>query len=555
MKRRLFLYLLLAASLAVVPAAAGVQDGKEAAYETVRGYLGAKTPSRPVLASEGEFITVFNDGVADWIKEPLTAELTEEILSVLEPNLMIDLSPRGFASAATRSSGGKDETHYDAVWVRDSVWIYYSFLTDPARRDDARKLLLALWDYYATDAQVGRFKAVIADPSLSTDQMAMPHIRFDGNSPDLGDVMIDGKPQVWNHRQIDAHGIFFTALGEALSSGLVAADEMTDRRLAVLALYPRFLDRIRFETYEDAGAWEEIPRRNTSSIALAARSLEVWKKLIYGSAAAPEGVAERFTAMLAAAPADAASAWSEDSLTALIERGLGTVRYQLKLGGESPDYPPEDIHFRLADAALVVLIQPSPLEGLTEEEMRKALLIIETLKRPAGVLRYNNDSYQSGNFWIRQPAAVASGKPAAGASDKPAPTGDTSSREAFLWRLGQLIPDTEAEWFFDSLLAMAHLHLAEMADDPQLKAEDLHAAAIHIKRALGQITGEGQITADGRTVTAWQLPESVNTVVIDGDRRYLASPIVPLNWAKAAMAMALRKYRDVETAPEGRQTQ
>ena len=43
-------------------------------------------------------------------------------------------------------------------------------------------------------------------------------------------------------------------------------------------------------------------------------------------------------------------------------------------------------------------------------------------------------------------------------------------------------------------------------------------------------------------VNAWLSPESINTVVMDGRRPYLPLPIAPLNWAKAALAMALRDY-------------
>jgi hypothetical protein len=217
----------------------------------------------------------------------------------------------------------------------------------------------------------------------------------------------------------------------------------------------------------------------------------------------------------------------------MIEDGLATVKYQLKLGGESPDYKPDDMRYRRADAALSVLIEPSPVEGLSEDEMRHALLIVETLKRPMGVLRYCNDSYQSGNYWIE--------KPAAGDKDKPALTGDTSSENAFLWRLSKLIPNTEAEWFFDSLLAMDRLYLARITRDPKLREGDLHMAAIHIKRSLGQITGSAP-AADGKEVREWQSPESINTVVIDGHKYYLPSPITPLNWAKAGLDMALREY-------------
>lgn len=491
----------------------------------------AKT-CRTVLSPEGEFITVFNDKVEEWVKKKIDKAALAEIREKLKESLYIKLNKRGFAPAASRDADGKeDKTHYDAIWVRDNVWVYYSLLDDPNRKDDARRLLLALWDYYATAPQSARFSDIIANPALSQDEMAMPHIRFDGNSQSLDDVMIDGKPQHWNHRQLDAHGIFFTALGEAVTKGIIKSGDLTGDRFRVLSLYPLFLEKIAFYNYEDAGAWEEIARKNTSSIGLAVRSLEVWRDLLYKDTdKEAASFLKNYIAMLNKQDKQITDSWSENNLSFLINKGLGTIKRQLALGGESPDYKPEDIHFRLADAALIFLIQPSPVDGLSEEEMRKALLIVETLKRPAGILRYNNDSYQSGNFWKKSPDKDAAGL-----------TADTSSKNAFLSRLAGLIPDTEAQWFFDSLLALARLHLADITKDAKLREQDIFRAAVHLKRALGQITGD-TITADGSRSKPWLAPESINTVITDGRRYYLPSPIVPLNWAKASLNMALRRY-------------
>ena len=525
-------FLLFATAIFAAPA------GKTADYEKVKEYTASRQTFKYVLSAEGEFIAVFNDEVAPWVRRKLDAGLAAEIRAALEPRLRIKLNDKGFASAATRqASGAKDATNYDAIWVRDNVWIYYSLLGDPQRSNDARRLILALWDYYSTPEQVSRFKDIIAHPERATDAMAMPHIRFDSNSPNLTDVTVGGKPEVWNHRQIDAHGIFFTALGEAFRDRLLNEADITETRARPLALYPLFLSKIRFYAYEDAGSWEELPRKNTSSIGLATRSLQVWNNIMYGSDVGKEaGIAsirKKLKKFIDSTGAETASAWSRSSLEELSALGLKEVKRQLALGGESPDYSPTDIHFRLADAAMLALIQPSALEGLSEDDMRKVLLIVETLERPAGVLRYNNDSYQGGNYWIAPPAASS--------PDKPTLTGDASSQDAFLWRLGKLIPNTEAQWFFDSLIAMARIHLARVTMDPERRRIDMHLAAIHIKRALGQITAKG-ITADGEPVDAWLVPESINTVVIDGREHYLPSPIVPLNWAKAALAMALRDY-------------
>ncbi len=517
---------------------AAAEDSKTGdGFEKVKAYVTSEKPARQILCPEGEFIAVYNKKSEAWVKKEIDKDSLRDIRSELAPGLYIGLNKRGFAPASTRAAGGeKDTTNYDAIWVRDNVWVYFSLLADPARKDDAKKLLLALWDYYSTDAQIKRFENIIADPLLDTDQMAMPHVRFDGNSPGLGDVMVDGKPQVWNHRQIDAHGIFFTALGEAILDDLIDENDLTEKRFKVLSLYPLFLKKIEFWDYEDAGAWEELPRKNTSSIGLVTRSLEVWEGLLYrtGSVYA-DRFHKKFAPMLEKENKEIQAAWTVSALRELTGKGLGTVKKQLMLGGESPDYPPDDIHFRLADAALIFLIQPSPLEGLSEEDMRKAVLIVETLRRPFGVLRYRHDSYQAGNYWIKPPEAE---------KDKPSLTGDTSSKDAFLWRLSTLIPDTEAEWFFDSLLALARLHLAEITDNENLRREDIHAAKVHLKRALGQLTGNS-ISADGNPAKPMELPESINTVVIDGHAYHLPSPIVPLNWSKAGMSMALQKYEKV----------
>jgi hypothetical protein len=493
------------------------------------------TPTcREVLAPEGEFITVFNETVAEWIARPLNAELLREIRRTLAPHIQIDLNSRGFAPAATRTEEGMaDATNYDAIWVRDNVWVYYALMQDPARRADARRLLLALWDYYATSSQLDRFRRVIRNPALALDQMEMPHIRFNGRSPTLDDVLVNGRPETWNHRQIDAHGLFFTALGEAAVRGIIMADDLKPERLRLLALYPHFLESISFDTYEDAGAWEELPRRNTSSIALATRSLQVWRKLLATRSSPGREFADSFRRRLATCEKEDVARWAQPGLEKLIDRGLKRVKHQLRLGGESPDYDPRDIHFRQADAALLVLIQPSPLEGLTEAEQRMVLQMVQTLERPAGILRYDRDSYQAGNFWITpSPQEMP---------DQPSLTGDTSSDEAFRRRLSQLLPHTEAQWFFDSLCVLARLHLAEKTSDPRLREQDLHRAAIHLKRALGQITGDA-LAADGKTVRSWQAPESINTVFLYGRRLLVPSPITPLNWAKAALDLALREY-------------
>lgn len=512
----------------------------------VRNYLSKYTVCRNVLTPEGEFVVAFNPEVAQWIARPFDKGGIKKIRERLAPELNIELTPRGFARAADRDTGGKkDSTNYGAIWVRDSVWIYFALEDLTERRSDARKLLLALWDYYATEPQRERFDDIIAHPAHAADEMKVPHIRFDGSSPTLADVSVGGKPGMWNHKQNDAHGIFLIALADAVTKGLIGADDLTADRYAALMKFPAYFDAIKFETFEDAGAWEEIDRRNTSSIGLVTRSLQLWKSLLFTGT--PQGSAAEFRRNVLSRSGEAdqhcASCWCEAKMSSLIRRGMKTVRRQLALGGESPDYPPDDMCRRRADAYLIALIVPSALEGLLERDLRLVLQIVETLKRPAGILRYGNDSYQSGNYWIRKSGRS---KKATGLTE----TGDTSSREAFLKRFKNFIPHTEAQWFFDSLLVLARLHLASITTDPIQKRQDIHLATIHLKRALGQITGSFEarplIATDGTPVRSFLTPESINTIVIEGKSFLLPSPIVSLNWAKASLSMALNRYeRDI----------
>ncbi len=512
-------------------------------YAELAAHLAREPACRQVPTPEGEFIVVFNPRVEKWVSRHLTKEAVHEISQELTPSLEIPLTAEGFARAADRkTNGSRDEMHYDTVWVRDAMWVFFALRECPERRRDAHRLLLAVWDYYASPAQIRRFEDVIADPRLAVDMMRVPHIRFDVHPHGPDDVMADnGRPQVWNHRQNDAHGLFLIALAEAVRDGMVGPADLSEERWNVLIRFPAFFKRICFESCEDAGAWEELERRNTSSIGLVTRAMEAWRRLLFAGEGdgAQEPFRARFLQLLEATAYPWKREWRVEALSRMIAGGLRTVRHQIALGGESPDYDPYDVRFRGADAALLTLLVPSPLEGLRENEFRQVVAIVETLRGPAGILRYRNDSYQSGNYWIRPPAKKKEVRRKGG-------TEETSSRDAFMRRGERLIPGTEAQWFFDSILALARLQLASMSPDGRRRDMDRFLATVHLKRALGQLTGSfgtgPVLAANGEILEPLLPPESINTVIIEGRSHWLPSPITPLNWARAALGMALHRY-------------
>ncbi|MFZ9034926.1 MAG: hypothetical protein ACO2ZM_02230 [Francisellaceae bacterium] len=444
----------------------------------------------------------------EYLEQPLTATMAKEIMDKFADLFAIRLGDNGFAKAAERDVE-EDASNYDAVWVRDAVWIY--FYLAAFAPEQASLLIDKLYTYYQSEAQQARFDDIIDNPNLAVDAMAVPHIRFDGNSKDYADVTIDGKTQVWNHRQMDAHGLFLLALAHAVENESIAIEKSS--LVLLLNRFSDFFAAIDFSNYEDAGAWEEIERVNTSSVALVTNALGRWQSL-----------SRKLNIEITG------------DMSVLIEQGFKRVKKQLAVGGESPDYAADDLHYRLDDAALLHVMVPCFLQGLDYEDYERLLNSVEKLIRPHGVIRYQNDSYQCANFWLVSESQVAS------------LTDDSSDETAFVQRGEKMVKNSEAEWFFDSMIAQSKLALCRYFPERCDQERRLQESAWHIKRALAQITADNMLSADGNPVGSRRLPESINSVIIENRRYYLPSPITPLNWARASLALALRDYIDMASA-------
>lgn len=439
-----------------------------------------------------------SDGTVD------AARALEELSESLSVVLVADECGDLWIPAAVRVVDGDDPTHYDAVWVRDAVWGYLSLL-DEGRKDEALRVLRKLSRYFATPTQLERFEALCANPRLATGPdgaMAVPHIRFDGRSESMEDVQVDGRPQRWNHKQNDALALFFSAMMDALATGLLSWNSLSENEHRALALFPRYWCAVDFAAMEDSGAWEEVERQNSSSIGLVTWALE------------------RAVAVM---PNVAPGVLDEAEANTGIEAGYVTLSRQLPF--ESPGYPPEDVRYRKADAALLALIYPARLERLTDRQRDGILGSVETLVRRAGVLRYVGDAYQCAGYWENAEETKHESR-----------TDDCSRPEDFAARAEGRRKDGEAEWFFDSWLALAWLERFRRSQD----SADRRRAEGHVARALRQRTPRGAVGADGRPVPFGAFPESYNVVFHGEKRSYLPSPITPLNWAKASLGLALR---------------
>lgn len=455
--------------------------------------------------------------IANAIQSSYTLGKLVEIESLISDAMDIELSELGHVCASSRAVEGTDPTHYDAVWVRDSVWVYFALAQCDETAEAAKLVLSGLRDYFACPKQRERLERVSKNPSLATGPngaMEVIHIRFDGTSPSFEDVQVGGKDQVWNHKQSDALGLFYYAVGEALLKGWLPVEEVTEEQWSFLLSLPKYWDAIGYESHEDAGAWEEIERINTSSVGLVLRSLEIWDDVSTRIVEIPwlgDQTAQSFQSLL----------------STLIDRGYDRLNKQIPF--ESPCYPKESPKYREADAALLCLLYPDGLKRLTVENKRALLSTVSRLVRERGVIRYERDAYQSGNYWLNDSSG----------SELDSRTDDHSTEGAFASREAKLIPGTEAEWFFDSWVSLAYGNLYQECGEE----EDLTLQVAHFNRALCQLTGENAIGADGNVVEDFSLPESYNTIIQNGDRVYAPSPITPLNWSKACLALALRSLR------------
>ncbi|CAK7192185.1 hypothetical protein COMNV_00370 [Commensalibacter sp. Nvir] len=458
-----------------------------------------------------------------------TASLNKLIQSTLETRKIsvVHRSWGTFVQAANFVSPDiASQTNYDAIWLRDSVWAYLALDSQhqETSQQDAHQVLLTLWDYLSTPEQLKRMKAVIANPSLLTGaegQMMAPHIRFDSKSSHFADIMVDGKPQSWTHKQNDALGLLIDTVLQNIEIGKINTQEWNqDNRLKALIYLVGYFDKAQFYQMEDSGAWEEALRLNTSSIALVTSALENMLKLVQHPNEKEEGFVRALQKKAQAL--SMSQVISQENLLRLVDLGYKRIDKQLSLGGESPDYKNVDSRYRKADAALLNLIYPAQLKRLTIKQKEQVLNIVAPLMGDIGIRRYFNDNYQSANFWFHNIKT------------------DTDSK-SYEERLKQFVPGSEAQWFFDSWYAKSALIVYKENRNPYYWA----LAVRSMNRALSQITGEYMKGADGQPVQGNSLPESYNFIAHKGQLWESPSPITPLNWSKASMTLMFHEFSKI----------
>lgn len=468
---------------------------------------------------------VHNKRMYDLINVKYDSRLIKKLLKETENVRKLEVIDKPWGSFIQAASFENDETanntHYNAIWVRDSLWGYLSMIAENPESKEAKKVLLTLWDYFSTSEQLKRTNEIINEPSLihsQDSQMLVPHIRFDSLSSTFDDVYENNEPQKWNHKQNDALGLFVDCIIESIKrGGITQNDWRQGKRIEALYRLIQYFNATKYYTVADSGSWEENERLNTSSIALVTSALENVLSIMKDDNNINQSAQLLRKDLLKLTQKNHDShTFSRENLESMIDEAYKVIYKQIKSGGESPDYPKNDKRYRTADAALLNLIYPAKLTRLTTGDKEKVFATVKTLIGPYGIRRYHNDNYQSANFWFNNIKT------------------DTD-KESHAKRENSFIPHTEAEWFFDSWYATAAMKLYSESKDKKY----LTTATKHINRSLAQLTGTGMTGADGNAVPANALPESYNYIFNNGYLTVAPSPIIPLNWAKSSMTIML----------------
>lgn len=413
---------------------------------------------------------------------PLDAARVGRIRALLDAwgTLRIPLLDSGLVSAV-HGAGANEVSGYDAVWLRDTVHVAHA-LWRTGDLDAARAMLDALLRFQFRT--IARFDAVLDGRADPDDPQQRPHVRFDGTT--LTEIDMP-----WAHAQNDALAYVLWLAAGMWFEGVWSPD---DGAREVLARVPRYFDAIDYANDRDSGHWEEERRRTASSVGTVVAALEATGRALERhdtELSSPHGTVTPITLRAAAA------------------RGRAVLDAVLPF--ESPPV-------RRADAATLFLVEP--LEVVTGDAARAVVEVIDTeLTGPYGIRRYAGDSYWCANY--RELLAPASRST------------DYSHTTAERDRLLQ--PGTEAQWcIFDPVLATWHArrHRRTRAAEHRARAD------LHLRRALGQITGPGEWCDAGLAPEAYFLASSDEGVWRPNDQ-------TPLAWTQANLLLALQAFEAI----------
>jgi len=431
-------------------------------------------------------ITINNPEMKSLVKSEYTRRDILALTSFLnEKNTFLFPSlPNGLFPASI--SGDADLSGYGKVWVRDNVFIAYSYFVI-GETEKARLVAISLLNYFKKYR--ARFENIINGVTDPSDFMHRPHVRFNGAG-------LDESGDEWNHAQNDALGYFLWFYSRMALNNIVVPDS---EHLEVLELFPLYFNAIRYWSDEDSGHWEEDPKIEASSIGVVLAGLKELKAYYESTANG--------------------SVFSHNSklsnlielLNFLIAKGESALSEILPFECNQQSYLR-----RRYDAALLFLV--FPLDVVSNSLAQTILTDVKgMLEGDYGIKRYLKDSFWCRNY-LDLPHSVRTAK--------------SSKREAWLKANNRdMMPGEEAQWcIFDPIISSIHglryqLHRSK---------HDLDMQIHYLNRSLGQLTAS-DVVIDGYRLRPFQCPE---LYYLDNDK-FVPNTSTPLLWAQANLMLAL----------------
>lgn len=375
-------------------------------------------------------------------------------------------------------------TGYEAVWVRDNVYVAYAHYLDgtEAEREVAIATIKSLAQFFHQERLA--FECVISAGRSPANQMDRPHVRFKGHT-------LERIAQPWNHAQNDALGYFLWFFCQLVLDDVL---EPTAEDYSLLALFPLYFEAIRYWEDEDSGHWEESPKVEASSIGVVVAGLIALREVLSRN---------RLIDYLKDRHGRIISSELLEMLTDEGERTLAkTLPYESIQAGKERRY----------DAALLFLAYPLQVLPI-EQGQRICLDIKENLQGEYGISRYKGDS-----FWCRN------------YQDLPEDirTDVSEKREAWMAEHDRALrSDEEAQWcIFDPIMSAFYgWQYQQTAETVFLRQQ-----TDHFNRAISQLTSGDCLMGELKCPELYYLQSG----------KWVANDATPLLWTQANLLVALK---------------
>ena len=375
-------------------------------------------------------------------------------------------------------------TGYDAIWVRDNIYVAYAHYLDgtEAEKEIAIATVKSLAKFFQQERLA--FEHTIGAGHAPASQMDRPHVRFEGQSLERID-------QPWNHAQNDALGYFLWFFCQLI---LEEALEPSAEDYSLLALFPLYFMAIRYWQDEDSGHWEESHKIAASSIGAVVAGLK-----------AMQAVLEK-NYLIDYLKDHHGRTISSALLTDLIDEG------ERALDNILPSECIQSAKERRYDAALAFLAYP--LQILSADKAQQIITdIAKHLQGDYGISRYQGDS-----FWCRDYQDIPEN----------IRTDVIEKREAWLKvRDRELKPYEEAQWcIFDPVIAAFYGQQYQQTAN----SDFLEKQTAYFNRAIAQLTSADCPLGSLKCPELYYLQSE----------KWIANDATPLLWTQANLLVALK---------------